>query len=44
MRKVAVARNEEDIAVIASGVQAGERVVTEGQLSLSPGARVAFKS
>ena len=29
--------------MIASGLQAGERVVTDGQLRLTPGARVDVK-
>ncbi|MDZ5647668.1 efflux RND transporter periplasmic adaptor subunit [Nitrospirillum sp. BR 11828] len=44
MRAVTVARfaqqGAEQGAVIASGVDAGERVVTEGQLRLVPGARI----
>ncbi len=40
---VTVARVERDLAVVLSGVTAGERVVTDGQLGLVPGARVEVK-
>ncbi|MBB6250062.1 efflux RND transporter periplasmic adaptor subunit [Nitrospirillum iridis] len=40
MRPVTVARFTEQGAVIATGLEAGERVVTEGQLRLVPGAKV----
>jgi multidrug efflux system membrane fusion protein len=40
MRPVTVARFAEQGAVIATGVEAGERVVTEGQLRLVPGAKI----
>ena len=43
VRKVAVARNEGDLAVIAKGLAEGERVVTRGQLRLSPGVRVVVR-
>ena len=43
VRKVAVARNESDLAVIAKGLAEGERVVTRGQLRLSPGVRVVVR-
>ena len=41
MRPVTVARTIGPEAVIASGVHPGETVVTDGQLRLTPGARVA---
>jgi len=41
MRPVKVERQQNDQVVIASGVSAGEVVVTDGQLRLTPGARVA---
>ncbi|AIB13684.1 multidrug transporter (plasmid) [Azospirillum argentinense] len=41
IRNVTVARSQEGIAVIADGVQAGERVVVDGQSRLYPGAKVA---
>lgn len=40
MRTVRVERQQGDEAIIASGLQAGEEVVTEGQLRLTPGTRV----
>lgn len=40
-RPVKVARADARTAVIAGGLEPGERVVTDGQLSLVPGARVA---
>jgi len=39
-RPVKVARNAADGIVIEQGLSAGERVVTDGQLRLSPGAKV----
>lgn len=41
---VKVAWTAGDDTVIASGLQAGQRVVTDGQLRLTPGARVEIKS
>jgi membrane fusion protein, multidrug efflux system len=41
---VKVAWTAGDESVIASGLQAGQRVVTDGQLRLTPGARVDIKS
>lgn len=41
MRPVTVDRQQGDEVVIASGVRAGETVVTDGHLRLTPGARVA---
>jgi membrane fusion protein, multidrug efflux system len=43
-RAVKVAWTEGDEAVIASGVKPGETVVTDGQLRLTPGARVTIKT
>lgn len=43
VRKVAVARTEGDLTVIAQGVAKGERVVTRGQLRLAPGVRVVVR-
>jgi len=40
VRKVAVARTEGELSVIASGLAQGDRVVTRGQLRLSPGVKV----
>jgi multidrug efflux system membrane fusion protein len=44
MRPVNVGRIVENQTVIRSGVQAGEQVVTDGQLRLTPGAKVALTS
>ena len=44
MRPVRVERTSGTEAVIASGLRAGETVVTDGQLRLTPGARVAVHS
>lgn len=41
---VKVARTMGDTAVIASGLQPGQRVVTDGQLRIIPGAKVDIKS
>lgn len=40
---VQVASKDADVAVISGGLQAGEQVVTDGQLRLVPGARVEVK-
>lgn len=40
LRKLALATVQRDRAVVASGLAAGEAVVTEGQLRLTPGARL----
>ena len=42
-RPVTVARTFGDFAVIAQGVNPGEKVVTDGQLNLVPGTRVELK-
>jgi membrane fusion protein, multidrug efflux system len=44
VRAVTVQRTWRDWAVIASGVQPGETVVTDGQMRLSPGARAVIRS
>jgi membrane fusion protein, multidrug efflux system len=44
MRPVTVQRAWRDLAVIASGLKAGETVVTDGQLRLSPGARASIRN
>lgn len=44
LRPVTVARTAGDETVVQSGVQAGETVVTDGQLRLEPGSRVSVKS
>jgi multidrug efflux system membrane fusion protein len=43
-RPVTVRRTHGSIAVVARGLQPGEKVVTDGQLRLAPGARVEIKS
>lgn len=40
MRKIRVASTQQQFAMIADGLAAGETVVTEGHLRLTPGARV----
>ncbi len=40
LRHVTVDRQQGDVSVIASGLNGGEEVVTEGQLRVTPGARV----
>jgi multidrug efflux system membrane fusion protein len=40
MRNVTVARQQGEQMVIANGLSAGEEVVTDGQLRLTPGVRI----
>ncbi len=42
-RPVAVDRTQGDLAVVRGDLQAGQRVVTDGQLRLRPGAKVQIK-
>ena len=42
-RPVTVARTQGPLTVVAKGLEAGERVVTDGQLRLAPGARVEIR-
>jgi multidrug efflux system membrane fusion protein len=42
-RTIDVERTVEDLAVVTSGLKAGETVITDGQLRLSPGAKVAVR-
>lgn len=42
-RPVHVSRTVDEIAIVSSGLDPGEQVVTDGQLRLSPGARVVFR-
>ncbi len=42
-RPVTVSRTYGTLSIVAKGLQAGERVVTDGQLRLSPGAKVEIK-
>jgi multidrug efflux system membrane fusion protein len=44
MRTIAVSRTDGEEAVIASGLKAGETVVTDGASRLLPGSRVSVKS
>jgi multidrug efflux system membrane fusion protein len=43
LRPVQVERVANNVAVVGKGVEPGERVVTDGQLRLRPGARVTIK-
>jgi len=43
MRKVTVTRSWQDLSVVASGLEAGETVVTDGQVRLSPGAKALIR-
>ena len=42
-RPVTVSRTHGALAVVANGLQAGERVVTDGQLRLAPGSKVEIQ-
>ncbi len=42
-RPVTVGRTVDEWSVVASGLKAGETVITDGQLRLSPGAKVAVR-
>jgi multidrug efflux system membrane fusion protein len=44
LRKVTVQRTEGDDAIIATGLQKDEQVVTQGQLRIGAGAKVVVKS
>lgn len=44
LRPVSVQRSEGDVAIIGSGLAKAEQVVTQGQLRLSPGARVVVRT
>lgn len=43
-RPVTIARTHGALAIVAKGLSAGERVVTDGQLRLAPGAAVQIKA
>jgi multidrug efflux system membrane fusion protein len=43
LRPVKVSRTNGDDAVVAAGLRVGEEVVTDGQLLLTPGARISVK-
>ena len=40
MRKITLLHADGDLAAVAGDINAGERVVTDGQLRLAPGVRV----
>ena len=42
-RPVTVTRTQGPLAIVAKGLEAGERVVTDGQLRLAPGAKVEIR-
>ena len=44
LRPVTVARTVDEWSVVAEGLTAGETVITDGQLRLSPGAKVAVRA
>ncbi len=44
VRTINVARTDGETAIVASGVQKGEQVVTQGQLRLAPGTKVTVRS
>ncbi len=43
LRSIRVERAADDLVVVASGLSAGETVVTDGQIRLSPGAKVVIR-
>ena len=43
VRPVEIEHTQDELAVVRSGLEAGESVVTDGQLRLSPGARVVIR-
>jgi len=43
-RTITVTRNSGQLAVVGNGLAAGEQVVVDGQLRLSPGAKISIKS
>jgi multidrug efflux system membrane fusion protein len=43
-RPITVVRTVDDFAVVSEGIRPGETVITDGQLRLSPGARVLVRS
>jgi multidrug efflux system membrane fusion protein len=42
-RPITVSRTQGSLSIVANGLKAGERVVTDGQLRLAPGAKVEIK-
>jgi multidrug efflux system membrane fusion protein len=43
IRPVAIERTVDEMSIVAQGLRPGETVVTDGQLRLSPGAKVAVR-
>lgn len=43
VRPVEIEHTQDDLAIVRSGLEPGESVVTDGQLRLSPGARVSIR-
>jgi multidrug efflux system membrane fusion protein len=43
LRKVTVSRSWQNLSVVASGIEPGETVVTDGQVRLSPGAKALIR-
>jgi multidrug efflux system membrane fusion protein len=43
-RQVVVGRTVDEVAIVTHGLEAGETVITDGQLRLSPGARVVVRA
>jgi multidrug efflux system membrane fusion protein len=43
MRPVAVAQQVEQVAIVDHGIAAGEMVVTDGQMNLTPKSKVQVK-
>ncbi|MBC7838428.1 MAG: efflux RND transporter periplasmic adaptor subunit [Nitrospiraceae bacterium] len=44
LRPIKLSRTQGDVAVVESGVASGERVITEGQLRVTPGARLTIST
>jgi membrane fusion protein, multidrug efflux system len=44
LRPVVIERSQDELAIVASGLSAGDRVVTDGQNRLSPGSKVTIQS
>jgi multidrug efflux pump subunit AcrA (membrane-fusion protein) len=43
LRPVSVGQRQGDLVVISSGLKGGERVITAGQLGVTPGGKVRFE-
>lgn len=44
LRPVVIERTQDELAIVASGLSAGDRVVTDGQNRLSPGSKVTIQT